>query len=98
MTDELDIQVEELRAVCHRLLAHLEQVAGGTLTLEKEHFWAISPEQLYDVQQEPVELSIGQLSESWENLQRSTVVDDTVAYELVWLADVLRAVGLQIVR
>jgi hypothetical protein len=40
-------------------------------------------------------LTIGQLSESWDNLKRERQSNDesTIGYAAVWLADVLKAIG-----
>jgi hypothetical protein len=59
-------------------------------------FWAVPPPELYDVYERPSELRIGQLSESWEHVQETIERRESgLAYELVWLADVLRANGHQ---
>lgn len=69
------------------------------MTNAKDHFWAIPAEQLYNVYASPQELTIGQLSESWANL--TDLIGDGLppnSYALVWLPDVLRAIGLEVVR
>jgi len=45
------------------------------------------------------QLTIGQLTESLDNVERMVSDPDaTLAYGLVWLSDVLRAVGEKVVR
>jgi len=56
-------------------------------------FWSIPPDALYDVYQEPPELTIGQLTESWDNLRRLGEDEPGFGLDLVWLSDVLRAIG-----
>ncbi|MEU4839908.1 hypothetical protein [Nocardia testacea] len=42
----------------------------------------------------PADLTIGQLSDSWEFLRTPLAdPDDALTYHLVWLADILRAIG-----
>jgi hypothetical protein len=99
MVERLTVPIDELRLVCSRLLDHLASAEGNEVQLEKDFFWAIPPEQLYNVDASPQDLTIGQLSESWKNLTNILGDDSpTNAFALVWLADVLRAIGQEIVR
>jgi hypothetical protein len=50
------------------------------------------------VYEEPSELTVGQLSEDWKELQQiSSGQKLPIAYALVWLSSVLRFVGSKIV-
>jgi hypothetical protein len=96
MTGEpLHVSLAELRRSIDALLRHVEASASGdAIALDKEYFWSISPDELYDVYKEPGNLTIGQLSESWHHLRDLLADQDrAVGYHLVWLADVLRAIG-----
>ncbi len=100
MTDEqLQVPVEALRRAADLLLTHVETSHGAVIPLDADYFWSIPPDQRGDVTAEPDEFTIGQLSESLEHLER--ILGDPsqgVSYALVWLADVLRAVGEATVR
>jgi hypothetical protein len=96
VTDEsLHVSLAELRASIEALLCHLEaSVAGDAVVLDRDYFWSIPADELYEVAEEPGELTIGQLSESWQHLRDLLADQDrAVGYHLVWLADVLRAIG-----
>jgi len=99
MVDQLAVSVAELRQVCSQLLDHLASVDGPDVHLDKDFFWAIPKEELYNVYATPERLTVGQLSESWANLT-AILADEspTNAFALVWLADVLRAIGQAVVR
>jgi hypothetical protein len=90
-----EIPLARLREVTELLLAHAER-AGDSVTLDRELFRELTPEQRYDLDHAPTEHTVGQLSESWAHL--TAMADDpdrVVGYGLVWLADVLRALGHQ---
>jgi len=90
-----EIPLARLREVAELLLAHAER-AGSSVSLDRELFWDLRPDQRYDLDHEPAEHTVGGLSESWAHL--SAMADDpdrVVGYGLVWLADVLRALGHQ---
>jgi len=99
MAEHVQIPVALLRRASALLLDHLERVEGDAVLLDQDYFWAIAPEQLYEVYAEPTAFTVGQLSECLENLQR--VVEDpsrSTSFALVWLADLLRSAGQTVAR
>ncbi|PKW18649.1 hypothetical protein [Saccharopolyspora spinosa] len=96
--DESVVSVEVLRQVLNQALDNLQQQAGETVELDKDYFWSIPPEAAYDIytQPDPEQLTIGQLSESWNNLTQLLSRGEPVPpYALVWISDVLKALGHQ---
>jgi hypothetical protein len=84
----------ELREAFDVLLRHLEATTGADVALDKEYFWSVPSDELYDATNEPSSLTIGQLSESWQHLEDLLADQDrSLAYHLVGIADVLRAIG-----
>jgi len=97
-TSDLEVPVETLRHAAEVLLHHLESVAGSTIRLDTDYFWAVPREQRNDPCSRPSELTIGQLTESLDNVERMVSDPDaTLSCGLVWLSDVLRAVGEKVV-
>jgi len=99
VTHQVEIPVDTLRRAASILIDRLEAAAGPAIVLDKDMFWAIPPEHRSNVYAEPVEFTVGQLSDSLENLTR--VVDDpdsATTFALAWLADLLRAVGEAVVE
>lgn len=90
----VQVQVDELRRVFGLLMAHISKNNDGRMVTSRDYFWSIPVPGRYDVYKEPSEFTIGQVSESWENLRG--ILDgrsEALGYGLVWLADVLRAIG-----
>ncbi|MFE3182776.1 hypothetical protein ACFXKR_18170 [Streptomyces violascens] len=95
MTSEpLQIPIDQLRRVVDAVLRHVEASAGPTVTFNEDYFWSVPNDSLRDVFNEPGDLTIGQLSESWQHLEGLLAhQDQAVGHHLVWLADVIRAIG-----
>ena len=91
------IEVDELRKITDLLFHHLQDVAGGTLRIKAEYFWAIDQNERYEPYTRPSNLSIGQISECIENLRRLNE-SNAISYGLVWLSSILLAIGEQIVE
>lgn len=99
MSEPLQISVDELRRATAVLLDHLQAVEGDVVTIPDRMFWTVPAAARYEVYEQPSDLTIGQLSESLEHLSSVTAIEkDALSYGLVWLADVLRAIGERAVR
>jgi len=71
-------------------MTHIESTQGDQVTLPEDYFDPLPAPGLYNVLEDAPDPTIGQLTESLDSLRRG---DDTITYELVWLGDVLKAVG-----
>ncbi|MEU3567535.1 hypothetical protein AB0E96_03750 [Kitasatospora sp. NPDC036755] len=93
--DPLHVPLDELRRSFDALIRHVESTTtGGGVVLDKDYFWSIPSDEMYDVMKNPETLTIGQLTESWQHLRDLPADEDrALGYHLVWLADVLRAIG-----
>lgn len=99
MSERVRVSVDLLRRASEILLDHLETVEGDAVFLERDFYWVIAPEQLYDVYTEPSTFTIGQLSECVENLEQ--IAEDparSTSFALTWLADLLRGAGHVVTR
>ncbi|MFK0007726.1 hypothetical protein ACIQTZ_11790 [Paenarthrobacter sp. NPDC090520] len=85
---------QELRDVFDVLMRHVEERHGSTIEMDADYFWSIPPDAIYDVYEQPSELTIGQLTESLDNIRSVTAdPEHAISYALVWLGDILRATG-----
>lgn len=94
MDEDLDIPREKLQQVLEVLLDHVYAQQGTSVTVQEDFFWDVAPDDVYNPYEEPAELTLGQLTESWDNLEKILSGDKPVlGYGLVWLGDVLRVIG-----
>jgi hypothetical protein len=90
----MKITTEDLRRVFNRLIDHLEGTGQNLTELPWDFYWEIAKEDLYEPYSEPKQLSIGQLSDDWDELLKiANGRMPPVGYALVWLSSILRAVG-----
>ncbi|RJQ91854.1 hypothetical protein [Amycolatopsis panacis] len=94
MSEPLRIPVQQLRTAFELLIQRIADDEGETISLQRDYFWSIAPDVLYNPYAEPGEPGLGQLSESWQHLE-DLLKDESLAmpHHLAWLADLLRALG-----
>ncbi|WP_167151225.1 hypothetical protein [Streptomyces sp. MBT27] len=89
----VEIQIDKLKSVFD-LLAERIRAGEQTLEINKEAFWSVPSDQAYEIYNEPRDLTVGMISESWGHLEDMlSDPDRVVGYGFVWLAEVLRAIG-----
>lgn len=92
------VKVADLRLAANALFDHLEKAGHVDLEVDEDYYWSIPDEKLYSVHEEPVDFTVGQLSDDLAELEKITSGQKApLAYALVWLSSVLRFVGAKIV-
>lgn len=90
----MEVSTRDLREILDKVLDHVEEGGITHLNVERDFYWSIPAESRYDSYATPEDLTVGQLSEDWQNLQ--AILDgrrDALRYALVWLGRILEAVG-----
>lgn len=90
----MTIEVARLRRIADLLFTHLENVGYASIEFDKDFYWHVPGNKLYDQYEPPGDLDVGQLTEDWEKLaaiERGEMPPVTDALE--WLAAVLRAIS-----
>ncbi len=92
------VPVSLLRRACSLVFDHLESSGCAEIEIDEDYYWNIPDDRLYKVYEEPTGFTAGQLSWDVENVERVVAGDrPVIAYNLVWLASILRFVGAKIV-
>jgi hypothetical protein len=63
--DKLIIPREKLLRILRLLVDHVAPEPGTELTVDQDFFWTVPPARLYNPYEEPDELTLGQLTDSW---------------------------------
>ena len=88
----MKIQKKEVLDVLTLLSKKVNENFGDEIFLStQDYYWQIGLDDMYDVEQEPKELMIGQISDDWSELKRLLVnADDAISYDLVRLGELLK--------
>ncbi len=92
----MNIELSELKAIFLLEINHLEELGYEKIEIPVDYYWNIPQDVRYDPYKEPHILDLGQLSTIPQGLQKIIRgANDPVAYDLVWLSTILRAIGEQ---
>ena len=90
----MKIRCVDLRRIAEVLLGHLEEVGQDEFEIDKDFYWEVPSSNRYDQYDEPVDLTAGQLSDDWSELEGIlSGAKEPIGYGLVWLASILRVLG-----
>jgi len=95
----LPIQIALLCRTFEAIAVYPEKLEGAELSLGSDYFWSIPADELSNVYSRHAKIAIGQLSESWQHIEDMLDGESGVLpHHLIWLSDVLRAIGQEIDR
>ncbi len=89
----MTVDIEELRKIVATLL---DVVAsnGTTIDIADDYYWDVPRNCRYEVYESPAELTVGQLTDDWNELRRIGRGEvDALAYALLWASSILRRIG-----
>jgi hypothetical protein len=94
----IEIKIAELRSAINRILNHIEYDLGMIkIALDKDHYWDMFSEDIYDLAKDPKNFGVEQLGDDWEFL--SGILKDkdrAVALMLIHASPLPRRIGEQV--
>ncbi len=92
----MTVDIEELRRIVATLLDVVES-NGTTIEIADDYYWDVPKNDRYKVYVSPAELTVGQLSDDWNELRRIGCGEvDALPYALVWASSILRRIGEEV--
>jgi hypothetical protein len=92
----MEINIDELQLILSQLLSRLKEIKGTDIELNNDFYWDIPSEELYNPYQEPKELTLGKLSDDWQEIKRLTDNQlDAIPYDLKRISNILKALSIE---
>jgi hypothetical protein len=90
----MKINTTELRQAFEIFMSHLDECGQSNIQIEEDYYWNIPWDSRYDPLEKPTDLTMGQLTDDWNEVQRIARGErDAIGYGLVWLSTILRRIG-----
>lgn len=68
---------------------------GSEIEISNDYYWDISQDELYSPYAEPKNITLGQLSDDLEEVQRLAKSDDAIMYDLKRLSNILKVLSIE---
>ena len=95
MDNKMKICIDEIQKVTSLLLSRLKERRGNIIEITNDYYWDISDEELYIPYEEPKNITLGQLSDDIEEIQRLINSDDAIMYDLRRLSVIFKAISVE---
>jgi hypothetical protein len=88
------ITVGSLRRISALLFDEMEALGHSRIEIRSDLYWEVDRAQRHNLDAEPENLTVGQLSRDWSNLEEMLKDEGCrTTCGLVWLASILREIG-----
>jgi len=91
----MKINIDEIQKITSLLLSKLKESKGNEIEINNDYYWDISSDELYNPYEEPKNITLGQLSDDLEEVQRLAKSDDAIVYDLKRLGIILKALSIE---
>ena len=95
MDNNMKISIDEIQKITSLLLSRLKESRGNEIEITNDYYWDISDEELYNPYEEPKNITLGQLSDDIEEIQRLINSDDAIMYDLKRLSVIFKAISIE---
>ncbi|MDH6252589.1 hypothetical protein M2347_002316 [Chryseobacterium sp. H1D6B] len=94
MENKIKITKDDLKNILFALINKLENLDDNSFSLNKDLYWNIPDEELYNVYEEPKEITIGSIKEDWDFLQQiSHGKREVIGYDFNKTSSILKLIG-----
>jgi len=93
----MKVNISELQLTISTLLEKLKENKGNEIDLEHDYFWSLSSEDIFNIDENPKERGLGQLSFDLELIEKLKVenFEYALGYHLEYISNILRALGIE---
>ncbi|TAF30288.1 MAG: hypothetical protein EAZ57_11885 [Cytophagales bacterium] len=91
----MKVNIDEIQKITSLLLSKLKESKGNEIEISNDYYWDISQDELYSPYEEPKKITLGQLSDDLEEVQRLIKSDDAVMYDLKRLSNILKVLSIE---
>jgi len=88
----MKIDIIKLEEITQQLFSKLKENKGKEIDLKNDYYWFINGDELFNVYEDPQNISIGQLSDDLKELMRTNFSEEAIPYDIIRLASILKAI------
>lgn len=92
----MKIKLDSIEQMISIILKKYKNINGDEIEIESDYYWTFDENEIYNVNEEPKDFSIGQLTDDWETLKHSFNSDNLIPYDLQRIASILKALSIEV--
>lgn len=91
----MKIKLEEIELMISAIFLRYRETHGDEVEIENDYYWALDEKEIYTVDNEPKDFSVGQLTDDMETLKKSFKSDYLIPYNLRRIANIVTALSIE---
>ncbi|MBB2145781.1 hypothetical protein GM921_09805 [Pedobacter sp. LMG 31464] len=91
----MKIKLADLEKMLSTILLNYKEMYGNEIKIENDYYWAFDEKEIYTINEEPNDFSLGQLTDDWETLQHNFKSDNLIPYDLQRISSILTALSIE---
>lgn len=90
------IRIDDLQKAIILLLSNFKTNIGEVIEIENDFYWDIPSKELYNPYEEPKQLTLGQLSDDINEVQRlANEPSSAISYDLKRISNIIKAMSIE---
>jgi hypothetical protein len=95
MASSIKVNIDELQKITSLLLSKLKDSKGNEIEIKNDYYWDIAEDEIYNPYEDPKNITLGQLSDDLEEIQRLPKSDNAIMYDLKRLSNILKVLSVE---
>lgn len=91
----MKVELEDIERMISSILLKYREFHGNEIEIENDYYWKVDENEVYVLDTDPKDFSIGQLTDDWKTLQHSFESDDLIPYDLQRISNILTALSIE---
>lgn len=91
----MKVNIDEIQKITFLLLSKLKDNIGNEVEISNDYYWNIPNEELFNPYEQPKGLTLGQMADDIEEVQRLLEYDNPIIYDLKRIASILTAITIE---
>lgn len=91
----MKIDLDKLEQAISILLSQFKKNTGNEIEIKNDFYWDMSTEDIYNPYIEPKNVSLGQLTDDWQTLEKSVNSNSLIPYDLQRISNILKVISVE---
>lgn len=91
----MKVKLDSIEQMLSVILLRYKELYVNEIEIENDYYWRLDEKEIYTLDEEPKDFTIGQLTDDWETVQHNFKTDDLIPYDLQKISSILTALSVE---